>query len=340
MKPSATESLPASCIPELLLGQYPGCAWVLRRSHEFHLVFGDTFSILGRSTQQLTGMNFADIFAPEARPSWTRRVESVFSGQTVCATARPGEAAAACSITLFPVRLPEGEIVFAGGIAQRIMESNLVLRILRAQEAERARISRLLHDRVGQHLSAAGLQLDLLRMDLADSAFPISQRTAEIQGMLETVVGLVRDLNHELNPALAERMGLRAALDGLAGRLRSDFHGTVRLLADPAAKPPAEAAAALYRIAQESARNAVRHSGCSAIEILLKSVRSGTALEIRDNGKGFHVSEDALHRRGLGFLVMERYAEQAGIDLEIDSAPGKGTVVRARFRTPENPGVG
>jgi len=210
-------------------------------------------------------------------------------------------------------------------------EGALVMRTVAALESDRARIPQLLHDGVAQSLSTAGLQLDLLRMDLAEGAAAAPRRIGEIQALLDTVMGLVRDVNRELNPVVAERVGLRAALDRLAGRLRTDFKGNVRVFADATAQPDPETAAALYRIAQEAAGSAARRAGCSVIEILLKSLRSGPALEIRDNGPGFD-ADAALAGGGLELLVMQHFADGAGIELLIDSAPDAGTVVMAICR--------
>jgi signal transduction histidine kinase len=174
-------------------------------------------------------------------------------------------------------------------------------------------------------------------MDLAESALPIPPRVGEIQAILETVIEVVRDVNRELNPAIAERIGLRAALDRLAGRLRANFQGNVQVSADAAARPAPEVAAALYRIAQEAAGHAARRVGCSAIEILLKSLRSGIALEVRDNGPGFGAADRAVRGAELELLVMQYFADRAGIELQIESAPDKGTVVRALCRSSEAP---
>lgn len=321
----------------MLLRQSLGCAWLLRPDRVFHAIYGDAPRVFGRTAAELKKTDFTDLFAPPARPSWIGRVGRVFTGRTVCAPGQLREDAPPSSITLFPVEPPEGGMAFAGGIAHQVAEHDLALRMLRALETDRARLSRFLHDRVGQYLSAAGLQLDLLRMDLAETAFPISQRTAEIQAMLENVLGSVRELNYELNPAVAERVGLRAALDRLAGRLRTDFTGNVRVLADATVQLAPEAASALYRIAQEAAANATRRAGCSAIEILLKSLRGGSALEIRDNGRGFDPAADALRGKGLELLVMQYYAGPAGIELEIESTPDSGTVVQALCRSAQGP---
>ena len=75
----------------------------------------------------------------------------------------------------------------------------------------------------------------------------------------------------------------------------------------------------MYQIAQEAVENAVQHSSCSAIEIAVKSTRTGTVLEVRDNGRGFDPADLVAGRRGLGLLSMEHYAAQAGLDLSITS---------------------
>jgi len=332
MTPVTATPLPSASLCEMLLRQSPGCAWLLQRDGTFHDVYGDTPRVFGRPAADLERLNFADLSVPPARSLWIGRLERVFEGETLVAPGRFGEGAPAFSITMFPVQPPEGEIALAGCMAHEMPEAAVVLRALEALETDRARLSQLLHDYVGQSLSAAGLQLDLLRMDLADSVLPIPQRIAEIQGMLETLIGLVREVNRELNPAVAERIGLRAALDRLAGSLRADFKGNVRVFADATARPAPAAAAALYRIAQEAAGYAARRVGCSAIEILLKSLRSGPALEIRDNGAGFD-PQQAVRGGALEFLVMRHFADRAGIELQIESAPGKGTVVRALCRS-------
>ena len=326
---------PAAALCEELLRQSPGCAWLLNRDATFHAVYGDAPRVFGRAAAELQNLKFTDLLAATARPSWIRRLERVFAGETAGVAVRFAADAPAFSIAMFPVESPVGEIAFAGGMAQETADGGVVLRKIEALEADRERLSQLLHDCAGQNLSAAGLQLDPLRMDLAETALPATQRIGEIQAMLETVMALFRESNRELNPAVAQRLGLRAALDALAGRLRADFKGNVRVFADATAQPAPEAAAALYRIAQEAAGNAARREGCSSIEILLKSLRSGPALEIKDNGPGGDGAASGFHGGGLELLAMQHFADGAGIELQIDSAPGRGTVVRALCRSAE-----
>ncbi len=327
-----SKPLPDAALCEMLLHQSPGCAWLLKRDGMFQAVYGDAAPVFGRPATEFGALNFIHLCGPSARRSWAARLECVFAGQTIRAAAQFGEAAHIFAITMFPIRRFKGEIAFAAGMAHPLPQAGMVLRTLAALEASRARMAELLHDHIGQSLSAAGLQFDLLRMDLADSALPIPQRIGEIQAVLETIVTLVRDANRELNPATAERVGLRAALDRLAGCLRADFSGNVRVFTDARAQPPPEAAAALYRIAQEATAQAVRRPGCSAIGILLKSLRNGPMLEIHDNG--VDGADKCPEAAGLELMVMQYFADRAGIELQISSAPDNGTVVHALYRSP------
>src|SRR4030095_4560974 len=108
----------------------------------------------------------------------------------------------------------------------------LAFAALENHQSECSKVARLLHDEVAQILTAAGLQLDILRMDLADRVPEIGARTAEIQGLLDQVVKGVRDLSYQLNPDIVERAGLRLALDRMVGRLRKPFPGSLRLTYD------------------------------------------------------------------------------------------------------------
>jgi signal transduction histidine kinase len=210
--------------------------------------------------------------------------------------------------------------------------ANLLVSVMNAREQEGARISRLLHDEVGQVLSAIGLQLDLLRMDIKENKEESSRRIAEIQKVLETAVGQVRELSYELNPSIVERTGLPFALDRLVGRYRKAFEGNIRLLFDSSMRVPVQPATALYKIAEQALENAVQHSGGTQVEILVKPAKQGVAMEIRDNGKGFPSEKDA---GGLGLHLMKYQAAQAGIQFSVASVPEKGTIVRAIFRTAE-----
>ena len=328
----------AGCLSEAFLQQSPACQWIVNDRLEFQRVYGDSTPIFGKAASELTGRRVADVLAPEMAANWTGRFARVFEGETLTLRERRGPAT--WYVSIFPIRR-EGEAVCAGGIAEEITPwskaeqelRNTVLGALKAQEFERSMASKFLHDVVGQNLTALGLQLDLARMDLESVSPETCQRIVEIQKVLESMMTEVRDYSYELNPSAVERAGLRSALDRLVVRIRGRFTGGLRVNVDPSLKIDPKIASALYQIAQEAVENAVQHGSCSAIEIAVKSTRTGPSLEVRDNGKGFDPADIQGGSRGLGLLSMEHYAAQAGLDLGITSRRESGTTVRVT--TPE-----
>ena len=300
----------------------------------FERVYGDPLALFGRTAAELAGRVAGDVLGTDEATAWRGRFARALSGETMLLRERRGKDT--WYVTIFPLRI-DGEIRFAGGIAREITpwtsaEQELrhtVLSALKAQEFERTMVSKFLHDSVGQNLTALGLQLDLIRMDLESVSPGTCKHIGQIQKLLEEMMESVREYSYELNPSTVERAGLRPALDRLAGRIRARFPGSLRLNVDPSLKLDPKLASALFQILQEAVENAVQHSSCSAIEIAVKSTRIGTFLEVRDNGRGFDPADPMGGGRGLGLLSMEHYAAQAGLDLRIASNPKTGTVVRA-----------
>jgi len=324
----------AGCLSEAFLEQNPECHWIVSAGGVFHRIYGDTGPIFGRPAAELTGRPFADTLDPELANAWQGRCARALGGETVMLRERRG--ASTFYITVFPIRV-EGRIRYAGGMAREATPwstaeqelRNTVLAALKAQEFERAMVSKFLHDSVGQNLTALGLQLDLIRMDLEIVHPQTCARVSEIQQVLESMMEDVREYSYELHPSTVERAGLRSALDRLLVRIRKRFAGQLRMNVDPSLKLDPQIGSAMFQIAQEAAENALKHSGCSVIEIAVKSSRTGTVLEVRDNGRGFDPADIVGGSRGLGLLGMEHYAAQAGLDLSITSNRETGTTVRA-----------
>lgn len=193
-------------------------------------------------------------------------------------------------------------------------------------EAALGRVSRLLHDDVSQVLSAVGLQLDALRMDFRNEAPGIEERAAEIQNMLEQVIEQLRDISNELNPSVVERAGLQFALDRLAGRVRKNFSGALRLHFDSAIHVPTRIAKTLYKIAECAVDNALARPKCTMIEIQVKKARGECVLQVHDNG--YLDASDSI-AGSLGRLLMDYYASKTEVSLKLERTPEKGTVVRA-----------
>jgi signal transduction histidine kinase len=330
--------MPKETIAELFLQQSPACQWIVSAKGAFERFYGDPAPLFGMPAPELTGHAPAAVLEPDQAIAWGGRFSRALQGDTLLLRERRGKET--WYVTIFPIR-SEGKICYAGGSAREITpwtnaEQELrhtVLGALKAQEFERAMVSKFLHDSVGQNLTALGLQLDLIRMDLETVSPETCARAIEVQKLLEEMMESVREYSYELNPSTVERAGLRPALDRLASRIRTRFPGALRVNVDPFLRIEAKLASAMYQIAQEAVENAVQHSSCSTLEIAVKSTRTGTALEVRDNGRGFDPADLVAGRRGLGLLSMEHYAAQAGLELSITSTREFGTTVRAA--TPE-----
>lgn len=207
--------------------------------------------------------------------------------------------------------------------------ARLIAALINAQQEDCARLSRLLHDEVGQTLTAVGLQLELLRLDFREQLPAIDTRVATIQELLETAIARIRNMSYALDPALVEKAGLAFALEQLVGRYRQRFEGPLRLMVDLRERLPNDVANALYKIADQALANAVQHARSPRIEVLVHPSVDGTVLEVRDWGVGFSAQPADEKIRGLGVVLMEHFAAQADIRLSVESAPGQGTVVRA-----------
>jgi PAS domain S-box-containing protein len=324
-------------LAKAFLEHCPALLWIVGLDGSFSEIHGNAAALFGVSESELKGQRLENALDGASGEQWRNRFSRALAGETLHLRERRTDSV--WNVTVFPIRRG-GQITEVGGMA---FESapwssaeqelrNTVLSALKAQEFERKMASQFLHDSVGQNLTALGLQLDLVRMDLETVSPEIGTRVTEIQQMLGIMMEEVREYSYELNPATVERAGLRPALDRLVSRIRQRFPGIVRVNADPSLKLDPKLASALFHIAQEAVQNAVQHAACSAIEIAVKSTRKGAILEVKDNGRGFDPADVVGVRRGLGLLSMEHYAAQAGLQLTITSSGDQGTLVRVAGR--------
>ena len=217
--------------------------------------------------------------------------------------------------------------------AQERLQS-LTRRLVQVEEFERRRIAGELHDRVGQTLSALNINLDIALGSLGDAA-PQGLRTrlrdslALVEGTLQTI----EDVMAELRPPLLEEYGIAAALGWYAEAFAKWTNIAVKL--DDAAPERSrqlhrDAAVALYRIAQEALNNVAKHAQASDVRVSVDADAAHVTLTVRDNGKGFDPAAPEARATRLGMTTMQERVVAAGGSLEIESAPGKGTTLRAR----------
>lgn len=204
-----------------------------------------------------------------------------------------------------------------------------VQQVTRAQEEERKRVARELHDAGAQALVLLCRGLD----DLAEIT-PLPEtaltRLEELRGLGERTLESLRRFSRDLRPAVLDDLGLVPALEWLTSDLtqRTGIRAALRVSGTPR-RLPAEAEVALFRIAQEVLRNAERHSGASRVTVSAAFESGGFRLLIGDDGRGFSVPpRDALAAGGtLGLLGMQERAQLVGAALSIWSQPGRGTRV-------------
>lgn len=200
-------------------------------------------------------------------------------------------------------------------------------RLVKAQEDERRRLARELHDEIGQQLTALGLNLGALERDAAGEARVRLQDAQRIVGdCLAAISARVLDLR----PTLLDDIGLAAALDDYCRRQEERAGVCITLDADPAVERlPEEIRITAFRVVQEAVNNAIRHAGASCIGVRLQGRDAALELCIEDDGRGFDPEAPRAGRVGLD-AMRERCALVGG-ELHIDSAAGAGTRLRARL---------
>ncbi len=214
-------------------------------------------------------------------------------------------------------------------------------KIFESIENERRRIGRELHDETSQSLAAALLNLDLAEKALGESAPTAVERIANARQLIRHGLGQVKLLIHDLRPSMLDDFGLVPALRWyLQSHLRASGLEIVTDL--PAANPrlPSEVETALYRIAQESLGNVVRHSLATRVLVSLEVQTGYVAMLISDNGQGFDPRDVILDREGrygVGLLSIRERAELLRGTARITSAPGRGTQVHVVIPLPGAP---
>lgn len=209
---------------------------------------------------------------------------------------------------------------------------NFTQRILSAQEDERRKISRELHDGVIQLLAGISVQLAMLTI-AADSGGPgLKRKIVRTQRNVEKSVEAVHRFARELRPAMLDDLGLVPALRSLVKGLRTTRRLSVRITAYSGVEDIAQdKRSVLFRVTQEALTNVGRHAHAKHVHIRIRRQRGSAILEVADDGVSFDVPRilASQSRKRLGLLGMRERVEMVGGRFEVDSTPGDGTVVRA-----------
>jgi signal transduction histidine kinase len=199
-------------------------------------------------------------------------------------------------------------------------------RLMKAQEDERKRISRELHDDIGQRVALLAMELDLLQRSLS-GAHALRERVERLQAWAGELGTDLHALSHALHSSKLKHLGLGAALRELCSRVRGgaslqvelSCNGDTRCLSD-------EEALVLFRITQEALNNVVKHSRATSVTVTLKCSNNRVDLVVCDNGRGFDYKAES---GGMGLLGMRERLRAVDGEFRISSAPNGGTKIHA-----------
>jgi signal transduction histidine kinase len=195
-----------------------------------------------------------------------------------------------------------------------------------AREDERSRISRELHDELGQELTALNLALTLTQQRFQRDPQSIAANLVELQALLSRTQATTRGLVSELRPRMIDELGLQAALEWLIRQTEDRSGVSCQLVTDDLASLPISVSNVAFRIVQEALTNVARHSQAKTAKVSLMVRNHNVELAVVDDGVGM---ERSTQPRGFGLIgIRERVAMLAG-RLDIDSRPGVGTTLRA-----------
>ncbi|MFL7868862.1 MAG: ATP-binding protein [Anaerolineales bacterium] len=202
-------------------------------------------------------------------------------------------------------------------------------RAINAQEEERRAIAQSLHDDTGQALSMLIIHLDRIDEQIQPRQKELKKQVADARALATTSLTELRRILSGLRPAILDDLGLVPAIRWYA---RTSLEGigvnvTVKAPSTPLELSPA-ITTTLFRIVQEAVNNIVRHAGARSVTIVLQLNRGSVNLHVEDDGRGFdpsHASRDAVELQKLGLLGIRERAELLGGEVQIESAPEKGT---------------
>ncbi|HEX7300257.1 MAG TPA: sensor histidine kinase [Solirubrobacteraceae bacterium] len=199
--------------------------------------------------------------------------------------------------------------------------------VLQAQEGERARLARDLHDEANQALTGVLLRLEATAQDAPEA---LREELRETQAVATRAMGELVRLARELRPSALDDLGLGAALRTQVAEFGRRAGVSANLALPPAGVEdlPPEEQLVVYRVVQEGLSNVARHAGAHSVSVVVERPSGGTVVRVTDDGEGFR---SGARVPGLGLAGMRERAVLAGGSLEVDSAPGAGTTIELRL---------
>jgi len=218
--------------------------------------------------------------------------------------------------------------------SERVLRQNdvdlrrLAGQLIYAQEEERRRLARELHDDLSQRLAILSMDADTLQQELSESEESLRTRIRDLQSRIVEISTEIHGISRRLHPSIIETLGLARAIASECSNFAQREHIEVQCDAQPIpAGVSSEVSLCIFRIVQEGLRNVARHAHASKVRVGLNVEEGALHLCIQDDGIGFN-SDKGGKRRGLGLASIDERIRLIRGSVTIDSAPGKGTVIR------------
>lgn len=208
--------------------------------------------------------------------------------------------------------------------------SDMSRKLIEAQDHERVRIARDLHDDIGQRLALMAAELEQLQEEPTDFAAQIAARITELRKQAVEISTDIQFMSHELHSAKLEYLGIAAAMRSWCSEFGERQRVEIAFRShDVPSALPSEVSLCLFRVLQEALHNAAKHSGTSKIEVQLWEESGQVHLTVNDSGRGFDI-EAAMHGRGIGLASMQERVRLVNGALAIQSTPMRGNSIHVR----------
>jgi PAS domain S-box-containing protein len=208
--------------------------------------------------------------------------------------------------------------------------ANVSRRLIEAQEHERTRIARELHDDIGQRLALLTIELERFQEDSPDLPVEAHSRMGELQKQTSEIATDIQTLSHELHSAKLEYLGIAAAMRGFCKEFGEQQNVEIDFKIPDLPSPLSpDISLCLFRVLQEALHNSAKHSGVRHVDVRLWGASDEIHLAVSDSGAGFD-NEATKERRGLGLISMEERLKLVKGTLSIESQPKRGTTIHAR----------
>lgn len=209
-------------------------------------------------------------------------------------------------------------------------------KLIQAQEQERSRLARELHDNINQRLALLAVRLEGLKHDLPMSGDQLERHIGETSEQLADIGKEIQGLSHRLHSPKLELLGLAAAVSAFCKEFSNRQNVEIDFQSENIPRNvPADASLCLYRVLQEALQNAAKHSGSRQFQVSLEVEANEIELTVRDSGLGFDPNE-AIKGEGLGLTSMKERMKLVDGELSIHSDVKRGTTVQARVPLSSN----